>query len=184
MARAPRNQFRPADMFRSLAVILVPLLLIGAVLTVRLDDYPVQPVAVEPVLAQAREESPYPVAVPTALPAEWIPTRVTWLPRGEPGLNDVPSPGNRWTLGYLDPTQTYLAIEQSDGPVDTFLAEVTREGTPEASTPVSGEPWQQRVSPDGRTRSLVREAGEVTTVVTGDVGYDELAALAATLTTD
>lgn len=181
MARGDRNRSNAADMFRSLAVILLPILVLGAILTVRLDDYPVEPVAVEPVLAQAREESPYPVLVPQQLPQGWVPTRVSWVQTGEPALNDEPSPANRWMVGYLDPTETFVAVEQSDGPSEPFVADVSREGLPEAASTVSGEPWQQLVSPDGRTRSLVDADETVTTVVTGDVGYDELVAFATTL---
>ncbi|WP_197429943.1 DUF4245 domain-containing protein [Auraticoccus cholistanensis] len=181
MARRDRTSSNPADMFRSLAVILVPILLLGALLTVRLDDYPVEPVDVRPVLTVARDEAPWPVLAPEQLPADWVPTRVTWTPQGRPGLNGEPSDRNRWVVGYLDPSQTYLAVEQADGPAAPFVADVTREGRPEATTTVGDQEWQQHVSADGRTRSLVLVADEVTTVVSGDVSYDELAAFAATL---
>ncbi len=183
MAR-DRNRTNPADMFRSLAVILVPILLIGALLTIRLEDYPVKAVDVAPVLADAREEAPWPVLAPERLPPEWVPTRVTWTPEGRPALNGEPSDRNRWLLGYLDPTQTYVAVEQADGEPRRFVADATRDGLPEATSQVGDQAWQQHVSPDGRTRSLVLVEDRVTTVVSGDVGYEELVAFASTLSSD
>ncbi|WP_158548159.1 DUF4245 domain-containing protein [Desertihabitans brevis] len=182
MAR-DRNRTRAGDMFRSLAVILLPILVIGALLTRTLDDYPVQAVEVAPHLERARAEAPFPVLAPVQLPEGWVPTRATWVAQGERALNDEPSPRNQWTLGYLDPSETYLSVEQGDGPVETYLVEATREGRPEATSQVGEQTWQQYLSADGRTRSLVLTEPAVTTVVSGDVPYEELVAFAGTLST-
>ena len=46
---------------------------------------------------------------------------------------------------------------------------------------IGDESWVRYVSPDERTRSLVRATPEVTTVVVGDTGYEALEAFAGTL---
>jgi len=168
-------------MLRSLAVILIPLLAITYFFTRTPDDYPVAVVDVAPVLAVAREQAPYEVLVPQNLPAEWRPTKVAWERLGQPALNGEPAARNGWRLGYLDPQDTYVALEQGDRRLEDMLASATRRGTPDGESVVGGSTWERRVSPDGRTRSLVLAAPRVTTVVAGDTDYAELEAFAATL---
>jgi uncharacterized protein DUF4245 len=65
--------------------------------------------------------------------------------------------------------------------VDDMVSDQTRMGTADGQSTVNGETWQRRVSPDDRTRSLVRVQPTVTTVVVGDTSYTGLEAFAATL---
>lgn len=168
-------------MVRSLVVILVPLLIITVLFTRNPDDHPVTVVDVAPSLTSAREQAPYPVLAPVSLPAEWRPIRVSWEPRGRPALNGEPSMRNAWTLGYLDPEEIYVALEQGDLQPEDLVADVTREGVPDGQSAVSGATWERRISPDGRTRALVLRRPEVTSVVAGDTDYEVLEAFAGTL---
>ena len=68
MARANRMA-TPGDMIRSLAVILIPLVIITVLFTDLPDDKPVTEVDWQPVLAVARRDAPFPVLAPTNLPA-------------------------------------------------------------------------------------------------------------------
>jgi hypothetical protein len=180
VARSNRSA-GPADLLRSLAVILVPLVIITALFTDLPDEKPVQEVDWKPILAVAREQSPYPVLAPTNLPAGWRATRATWVEAGDPHLNGEPSVRNLWQLGFLTPGNTYISLGQGDEQIEDFVAEQTRQGTVDGESTVGGQRWQRQVSPDGRTRSLVRQEPQATAVVSGDVDYAALEAYASTL---
>lgn len=180
MARTGRLA-SPSDMVRSLVVILVPILAITWLFTRNLDDHPVTVVEVAPVLAKARAAAPYPVLVPASLPEGWRPVKVAWEPVGRPGLNGDPSVRNGWRLGYLDPDDTYVALEQGDRRSEDLIASASRDGAPEGRSSVGDQTWERRISPDERTRALVLSTPTVTTVVSGDVPYAELEAFASTL---
>lgn len=171
-------------MIRSLAVILVPILVITAIATRNLDDHPVTVIDYAPVLAQARAEAPYAVLAPTQLPADWRAIRVSWIKQEAPGNKQAPSARNQWQLGYLAPNDIYIALVQGDRLVPELIEEETRGGLPDGSSQVNGATWERRVSADDRTRSLVSATDEVTTIVSGDTDYAALEAYAATLRSD
>jgi Protein of unknown function (DUF4245) len=175
---------RPAttgDMIRSLLVILVPVILIMWFFSRDLGDYPVQQVDYQPVLAQARQQAPYPVLAPEGLPRSWRATQVTWVAEGQPHLNEQASVRNLWQLGYLDPHDIFISVNQGDQRPDQFVDEITRDGSVDGKSLLGDESWVRYVSPDERTRSLVRATPEVTTVVVGDTSYEALEAFASTL---
>lgn len=182
MARARRSG-QTSDMVRSLLVILVPLIIITVLFTRLPSDHPVKTVDWTPVLAAARQEAPFPVLAPTRLPAEWRATRVTWTKTGEPGLNNEPSIRNQWELGFLDPDNVYIAVVQGDRQADALVKDQTRAGTSDGTSTIRGTKWDRLVSPDGRTRSLVQRAPEVSDIVVGDLPYAALEAFASTLAT-
>jgi hypothetical protein len=184
VARASSRTASTGDMVRSLVVILIPLIAITYFFTRTPDGPTVQTIDWVPVLAQAREQAPYPVLAPRAVPEDWRATRVTWVPKGRPYLNGDPSPRNLWELGFLDSTDTYLELAQGDLQGPELVAAKTREGVADGSSDVAGTPWNRLISQDERTRSLVRTADGVTAVVSGDLPYDELESFAATLADD
>ena len=168
-------------MIRSLAVILIPLVIITVLFTDLPKDAQVAEVDWTPVLTTAREQAPFPVLAPTNLPPGWRATRVSWVKEGEPALNGQPSVRNQWQLGILTSDDFYLGLVQGDLRPDDLVDEETRAGTPDGESTVSGEVWQRWVSPDERTHSLVHREAQVTTIVSGDVDYSALEAYAATL---
>ncbi len=179
--RAPRRPATAGDLIRSLAVILIPLLIITFFFTRNLSDHPVNVVDYRSVLAKARQEAPYPVLAPTGLPTSWRPTQAEWVPTGETYLNDQPSVRNLWELGFLSPEDVFIAVNQGDLQPDDFLEVKTREGTVDGTSQLGEQAWERRISPDGRTRSLVWSTPQVTTIVVGDTSYEGLEAFAATL---
>lgn len=162
-------------------VLLVPIALIGWFFTI--DPEPeVEAVDVEPVLATATAESPYPILHPVNLPADWVPTRANWAADGERWITGEPAVGNSWQLGYLAPNGIYVAIQQRDDSARQFVDSVTRDGRAEGDgVLLAGRTWERWVSPDERTRSLVWLDGELAAVVTGDTDFGQLEAFAATL---
>ena len=105
---------------------------------------------------------------PTGLPPSWRATQAEWVPKGIPYLNDEPSVRNLWQLGFLAPDDIFIAVNQGDALPEQFVADYTREGLPDGTSQIAGQPWERRISPDERTRSLVRTSPAVTTVVVGD----------------
>ena len=168
-------------MVRTLAVILIPLVIITVLFTRNLSDHPVNVVDYGAVLTKARNEAPYPVLAPVGLPPSWRATKAEWVPKGELYLNDQPSVRNLWQLGFLTPDDVSVAVNQGDALPEQFIEEYTRKGVPDGSSQVDGQPWQRLISPDGRTRSLVQTSPSVTTIVVGDSPYETLEAFAATL---
>lgn len=180
MARANRMA-TPGDMMRSLAVILIPLVIITVLFTDLPKDKAVAEVDVRPALTVARREAPFPVLAPTNLPDGWRATQAEWIEAGDPYRNGQPSVRNLWSLGFLTPDQVFIGLDQGDGPPDDLVEEQTRDGTGDGQSTVNGQTWQRRLSPDGRTRSLVRTEPKVTSIVSGDLSYQGLEAYAVTL---
>jgi hypothetical protein len=183
VARASSRIATPGDMIRSLAVILIPVVIITYFFT-RTPDAPVKTVEWTPLLAQAREQAPFPVLAPRAVPQDWRPTKASWVPLGQPVLNGDPSPRNLWQLGFLDSTGTYLELDQGDLQGPDLVRDRTRKGLPDGQSTLQGQRWERRISDDERTRSLVLVTPASTTVVTGDLPYADLESFAATLGAD
>lgn len=175
---------RARDMVISMAVIMVPLLLITWLFTN--DPEPVvEAVDVGPVLAQAEAVSPYPILRTTDLPQDWVPTRVAWAEDGNLWITDEPAVGNSWQLGYIAPNGIYVAVQQRDREVPSFVADVTREGRMESEvSEILGRTWEHWVSEDEVSRSLVWRDGDMVAVVTGDTDYAQLDAFVGSLVTE
>ncbi len=184
MARASSKLASPGDMARSLVVILIPVIAITYFFTRTPDEPTIKTLDWVPVLATARDQAPYRVLAPRAVPQDWRATRVTWVPQGRPYLNGEPSPRNLWELGFLDSTDTYIELDQGDLDGADLAADKSRKGVVDGSSQVQGQSWERRISEDERTRSLVRTADGVTTIVAGDVGYPDLESFAGTLAAD
>jgi len=168
-------------MIRTLAVILVPLVIVTVVFTDLPEDRPVTEVEWQRVLAVARRDAPFPVLAPTKLPEGWRATQAQWVETGEPFRDGAPSVRNLWQLGFLTPDEVFIGLDQGDLEPDDLIVEQTRNGVPDGQSTVNGQTWERLASPDDRTRSLVRREPAVTTIISGDTDYQALEAFAATL---
>lgn len=163
-------------------VLILPIALIAWWFTV--DPEPeVEEINVTPSLERAERESPYPVLRAVNLPEDWTPVRVAWAADGGRWITNDPAVGNSWQLGYLAPGGTYVAVQQRDRAVESFLGDITRDGSAEGEPiELDGRPWEPWVSDDGRTRSLVWRDGDMVAAVTADADLDLLLAFAGSLT--
>lgn len=171
-------------MIRSLAVILIPILLLTWLLTNNLNDHPVEKVDWRPVLETAQATVDWPVQAPVGLPEGehgWVPNRVSFLKVGDRTIDGGVSPRNHWRLGYLSPDQIYYEINQGDGELEGFIWDVTRQGRRVGDEPIEGRTWERWQSSDGRTRSLVLREGPTATLVTADAEFIDLQQFARTL---
>lgn len=181
-ARKPNARAR--DMVISMAVILVPLALITWLFT-NDPDPQVEAVDVAPVLARAEAESPYPVLRSVNLPEDWTPVRVAWAADGNTWITEEPAIGNSWQLGYLAPNGIYVAVQQRDRAVETFVSRITQQGRRQSeTTDVAGRTWEHWISSDDLTRSLVWRDGDMVAVVAGNAEFEQLDAFAGTLATN
>ena len=176
-----KRQATAGDMMRSLALILIPLVVITIIFTNTPNDHPVKEVDWKPVLAKAREEAPFEVLAPENLPSGWRATRVNWVPQGKPYLNGEASPRNLWQIGFLTPDDAFVDLNQGDVRPQEMVDQQSRDGTAAGSSVVAGKTWQRLISTDGRTRSLVLTSPNSTVVVTADLPYEALEAYASTL---
>ncbi|MGW7056862.1 DUF4245 domain-containing protein [Streptomyces sp. NPDC054887] len=158
------------DMVLSMAAIGV--VVAGVYTLVPHDDSvdPVKPVDYRVELITARRAAPYPVVAPVGLPETWKPTSVSY-DRQE---------GDAWHLGFLDPEREYIAVEQSSGPAEKFVHEVSQRAAKTAKTVrIGDETWQRWEGP--KYDALVREDKGATTVVTGTASQKRLAEMAGAL---
>ncbi|WUH91234.1 DUF4245 domain-containing protein [Streptomyces sp. NBC_00433] len=134
---------------------------------------PVKPISYSVELGQARRDAPFKVAGPEGLSALWRATSVTY---------DGADPHKTsWHIGFVDPEQQYVAIEQSNGDPAAFISEVTlgahRDGTRTVSA--GGQVWEHWTGK--RYTALVREETGVTTIVLGTGPEGQLTQMAAAL---
>ena len=169
-----RSGRSPKDMALSLAVLLVPILLVFGVYQVVLDGN--DPVAIDPGPAyqQARADGEFPVAEPVGLDPEWVPVRATYRPAGPDG------PTLR--VGYVTPDGGAIQVVQSARPApDLLVAELTSTAQPQGSVEVGATTWQWYAARPGE-RAMVWLAQDHSVLIVGTAPDDELAAMAAALT--
>lgn len=173
------------DMLISMAVLLIPALLITWFFQRTPDKPPIATVDWRPALAQAEAEADYPVVAPKALPIGWRCVSAKWVPAGQPIVGETIAAGDTWVLGVLTDQDVYLSVNQQAitkaNTAAVFVADVTRNGKDDGTQPVGATTWARQVSADGRTRSLVQHAETAVTIVAGDTDYQALADYAASL---
>lgn len=182
MAR-PNPNSRSRDMVISMAVLLVPIVLLVWFFTLD-PKAEVEAIDVTPQLSRAEAESPYPVLRATHLPEDWTPVRAAWAKDGSKWIDEKPAEGNAWLVGYMGPDGIYYGVEQRDRSVAAVTERLTRQGRETGETvQAAGLDWMSFESKDGRTRSLVAHRDEMVAVIAADTDLDALKAFAATLGT-
>ncbi|KIF00705.1 hypothetical protein PL81_39705, partial [Streptomyces sp. RSD-27] len=158
------------DMVRSLAVIGV--VVAGIYIFIPHDDKadPTRTVDYRVETLTARRAAPYPVAAPVGLPEQWRATSVTFERKN----------ANAWHLGFLDPEQQYVAIEQSTDASKKNLDKLTQKAAPTGQTQQVGDRAWERWDGE-KYDALVRQEQGYVTVVTGTASFERLGAMAAAL---
>ena len=133
---------------------------------------PVQAVSYRPEAAFARKQADFALVAPSALPAGWRATTVSF----------TPAPKQHWHLGVLTDKNRYVGLEQGKQPVSemvkVYVDRAARRGAP---VTVAGTQWQTWRDGSGDL-ALVRTSGPVTTLVVGhDVPEPQVTAYAASL---
>ncbi|MCY0940651.1 MULTISPECIES: DUF4245 domain-containing protein [Streptomyces] len=158
------------DMVRSLGVI--GLVVAGIYLFIPHDEKadPTRTVDYRVETITARRAAPYPLAVPVGLPAEWRATSVTYERKN----------ASAWHLGFLDPKQEYVALEQSTDVSGKYLGRVTQQAKATGQTQQVGDAAWERWEGE-KYDALVKQDQGYVTVVTGTASFEQLGAMAAAL---
>lgn len=141
----------------------------------RADVDPLPPaVDYESVVDYVRESYPYDVRAPASVPDEWRATSVE---------HSADERGNQWRVGFAISTAGFVGLEQSDGEVQSFLAERLSGYREDGTTTIDGETWERLVEDgDNPDRALVL-SGDAVTIVLGPEPYEVLEQFAAGLET-
>jgi hypothetical protein len=132
---------------------------------------PVKPVDYKTPAQYARTAASFDLLAPAALPDGWIATSVRFTDGEE----------QAWHLGTLTEDRRYVGLEQADRPISGMVEDyVDEDATQGDDVTVGGETWETW-SDAGEDLALVRESGDVTTLVVGRVPQETLETLIATL---
>jgi Protein of unknown function (DUF4245) len=174
MAGKPRGSETVGDAVRSLVALLgIVAAIVIAFTVMRPDPRGPQSVDYSGILEHVRAEYPYPVLAPTPVPPGWTATSVEQTPAAS---------GNRWRLGFVTDDDGFVGLEQSDGEIESFLADRLEDFTEDGTVEVDGATWQRWIeSGDAPDRALVLNQGGVATVVLGTEPYGVLEEFAASL---
>ena len=134
---------------------------------------PVRVVDPTQVVQGARAAESWPVLAPQGLPSTWRCTnaRISTASDGQDVVH----------LGYLTPSTTSAAIDQSGTKQLTFVREITLDAQPAGTAQIDGATWQKLETSDGKRRAYVREADGATYVVSGGASWADLTTFADSL---
>ena len=166
-----RRSHSARDMFRSLAVLMIPILVIGALLKAcgSQDATVIDPTQ---AIADARAADFFDVVVPRDLPEGWRVVSASFRRAGEVGT---------LRLGYLTPSGDGVQLVLSNAPAADLLAqELGNETRPQGEVSVAGQAWTSSIV-RGDERALVSTTAARTIVVVGRATLDDLTVLAGAL---
>jgi hypothetical protein len=172
--RTPFLQQSYGDMMRSM-VLLAILVALAYGCSQLMETEPEEPVEVidySSELRGAEELADYEVLAPEGLPPQWRATSA-----------DIDRSGGdvAWHLGFLNPDNRYVGLEQTDGELPLNVATLF-EGRQASDTVSSGGlEWQVFSGAEGADNVLVHVDGDVTTVVHGSPPVEELVTFADSL---
>ncbi len=161
------------NMALSLALLLVPILLIGAALRACGSS---DPTVIDPAsaISNARAAALFPIVVPQGLGDEWKTVSATFR-RTDDGT------AGTLRLGYLTPSEGQVLFIASNEPVAGLLTrELGQQVRPQGEITIEGQAWASSIV-RGDERALVQTDAVRTLVVVGRTSVDELTALAASL---
>jgi len=160
------------DMVISMLVVSGAVVLLAAPWNRSTPD-PVRVVDPTTVVQGARAAEPWPVLAPQGLPSTWRCTnaRISTASDGQDVVH----------LGYLTPSTTSAAIDQSATKQLTFVREITLDAQPAGTAQIDGVTWQKLETSDGKRRAYLREADGATYVVSGGASWADLTTFADSL---
>lgn len=164
------------DIVRSLAVVLVVIAVL-LLLTWRPQPDPVRERDPFPIASLAVREANYRVLMPTVGDG-WRSTSARLEPTSQSADKSV------WFTGWVSPDNEFFALVQSHATHKAFIDEQTSDGVlADSSTDSSWawgdstgtkDDWVAYISPDGKTRSLVKVKKDHTTIVTTTAPWEDL----------
>jgi Protein of unknown function (DUF4245) len=160
------------------AVLICLLLAVVAVVAVPMDQASAPTtISYHADLAVMTRKAPYQVVAPAGLSTSWSPVNSGVAVGGANGTGTV-----TWRLGYVTPSGTFAALEETNAAAGPFIRRMTNSGTPQAPVQVGDRTWNASENSERGQRSLaVTSPAGVTLVVTGNASWAQLRTLAASL---
>ena len=166
--KKPRHLQSARDMVFSLTAVLVPVILILAISWRNHDQY-VPAIDYQGSVDQALVNSPFPIAVPNALPAGYSVTAAALEPETYGKTGDF-----RWRISLTGKDRKFLALWQTTGPERSVLDATTNAGVCEATKVIAGNTWTACDQGQPESRAYFLNQAGITTVVYGTVPFAEL----------
>ena len=175
MAKKPRGRETARDMIWSMGVVL-GLVAIILVITWREKPNAVRVVDYKSVVEQVKSTAPWPLLVPSSVPADWQATSARFEVEDSGEQGDV-----RWYLGFMTGDEKFVASWQTDGPIKNAMKAAVS-GAQCDSGIKSDSSWVSCVLPERETNILVKSDGNVSVIVYGTVSPELLSTYANSLT--
>jgi hypothetical protein len=164
-------------MVLTMAVLMVPVLLIVWFFQRTPDEPPLPSADWQATVAQARAKADFTVLAPEKLPQGWRATQARFEESGQGS-----SGGDEFRLVLLDADNVNLQLLQvSSTNPRRFVTQQTRDGYESGAQKVGDAVWQQYTSADGRTVYLLGERTDSLVLVQGDTTAEALASFAGRL---
>lgn len=128
------------------------------------------PVDVHATAVSVQAETGWPIVEPVGLPEGWSPTSVRYVRTTGDFMT--------WHVGYQTPSGTFVAVEQAMDPSREWIAAQTNRAPTEGTMEVAGRTWEKFVRDSKVQNSLLHvpeDEGELTTLITGTAGFDDMA---------
>lgn len=125
-------------------------------------------VDIAPVAQQVVNELGWPIEAPQDLPDGWRASAVRFVPSTDQLRT--------WHVGYTTPAGHYVAVEQTKDATAAWITQQTNRAPITGTLSAGGREWQKYVRDLKTQNSLVYAGpGDLTTIVTGDGTFEELA---------
>jgi hypothetical protein len=173
--RKPRGRETVWDMVLSMAAVGATVVVI-MLIAWRPQQEVSQSVDYPAAVSSALISQTWPISVPSEIPSGYRATSARFEPETYGDSGDV-----RWFVGFQTESGEYVSLWQSDGPTKKVVAAATNSAPCDSSEVISGTTWQKCEIAKPLTRALVKTQGDVTTVVSGTVQWEELSRFAQSL---
>lgn len=173
--KKPRHLQSARDMVFSLSAVLIPVVVILA-LTWRSHDQYVPQIDYQGAITQAVASSPFPIEVPSDIPAGYAVSAASLEAETYGKTGDV-----RWRISLISDERHFMSLWQSTGPQGAVLDVATNSGVCEATQEIAGKTWTSCDQGDPESRAYFSKDNGVLTVVYGTVTFAELESFIETL---
>lgn len=174
MAKKPRGRETARDMIWSMGVVLGLVAIILAV-TWRAKPAAIRAVDYKSVVTQVKDSAPWPILIPSSVPADWTATSARLEPEASGDRGNV-----RWFIGFITGDEKFVASWQTDGPIKKALKAAVSGATCDA--PAGTGAWTKCELPEKNTHVLYRTDKNYSVIVYGTVTPDVLSTYANSLT--
>ena len=166
--KKPRHLQSARDMVFSLSAVLIPVVVILA-LTWRSHDQFVPEIDYAGAITQAVASSPFPIEVPSEIPAGYSVSAAAFEAETYGKTGDV-----RWRISFISGERQFISLWQTTGSQSAVLDVATNSGVCDATQEIAGKSWTVCDQGNPESRAYFTQENGVTTVVYGTVTFDEL----------